>query len=266
MSLDYSGPARPAARRARDPAVPRNKQRVDLLLVERGLAPSRSQAQALVMAGRVFVGEQRIDKAGQVLATDAALEVRGTERYVSRGGTKLEGALDGFALDVEGLVALDVGASTGGFTDCLLQRGASKIYAVDVGTGLLADKLRRDPRVVVMEGVNARHLRRDAFADTVDLVVVDASFIGIDKLVPAIAAILAPGARLLAMIKPQFEAGRAEVKRGKGVIRDPAVRDAAIAQARAAIVAEGFRVIDEQDSKLAGPKGNVERFVLAARL
>lgn len=244
----------------------RSKQRVDLLLVERGLAPSRSQAQALVMAGRVFVGEQRVDKAGQVLAADSALDVRGTERFVSRGGTKLEGALAALDLDVYGRVALDVGASTGGFTDCLLQHGATKVYAVDVGTGLLADKLRRDARVVVMEGVNARHLDRDAFADAIELVVVDASFIGIDKLVPAIAAVLAPGAQLLAMVKPQFEAGRAEVKRGKGVIRDPAVRDAAIAKARTAIVDAGFRVVTECDSKLAGPKGNVERFVLAVRV
>lgn len=241
------------------------KERADLLLVRRGLAPTRSQAQALLMAGRVFSRGVRIDKAGAPLALDAELTLAGAERFVSRGGVKLEGALAELTLDVAGYVAVDVGASTGGFTDCLLQRGAARVYAVDVGSGLLAAELRSDPRVVVMEGVNARHLSRDAFPEPLDLAVVDASFIGIDKLLPALRELVPPGKLLLAMIKPQFEAGRVEVRRGKGVIRDPAVREAAIAKARAAILAAGFRVEAERDSTLPGPKGNVERFVLARR-
>lgn len=239
------------------------KLRADVALVERGLAPTRTQAQALILAGRVYSGERRIEKAGETLADGALLEVRGVPRFVSRGGDKLDGALEELSLDVTGAVVVDVGASTGGFTDCVLQRGAKKVYAVDVGHGQLAQKLREDPRVVVMERTNARTLT--ALPEPVDLVVVDASFIGIEKLLPAIAVVLPPGGRLLALVKPQFEAGKDAARRARGVIRDPEVRARAIDSARSAIEAAGFEVQGEADSRIPGPKGNVERFVLALR-
>jgi 23S rRNA (cytidine1920-2'-O)/16S rRNA (cytidine1409-2'-O)-methyltransferase len=241
------------------------KQRADHLLVERGLAPTRTQARALLMAGRVFSGERRVDKAGMLLRSDSALELRDAPRFVSRGGDKLDGALDDLAVDVAGAICADVGASTGGFTDCLLQRGAAKVYAIDVGHGQLHPRLRADPRVVTMEGINARSLRLEHFTEALTLVVVDASFIGIDKLLPAIFGLLPHGGRLIALIKPQFEAGREEARRGRGVIRDPAVRQHAIASALSAIEAAGFTLGPSADSRLAGPKGNLEHFVLAER-
>jgi len=242
------------------------KQRADLLLVERALASSRSQAQALILAGRVFSGERRIEKAGELLRPDVDLSVRQTQPFVSRGGEKLAGCLKTLAIDVTGAIAVDVGASTGGFTDCLLQRGAAKVYSVDVGHGQLAQKLRDDPRVVVMERKNARELDRSSFPDPIGLVVVDASFIGLDKLLPAISAFSSPGAELIALVKPQFEAGREEARRARGVIRDPAVRQAAIESARRAILDFGFEILGECDSPLPGPKGNLEHFVHARRL
>ncbi len=242
-----------------------DKRRADVLLVERGLASSRARAQSLLLSGRVFSGERRIDKSGEMLRADAPLELRGGERYVSRGGHKLEGALEALSLTVNGLECADIGASTGGFTDCLLQHGAARVHAVDVGQGLIADSLRHDPRVHVVERTNARHLTAEALGGAVDLVVVDASFISVTKLLPALHAILKPGGRLLAMIKPQFEAGRAEVSRGRGVIRDPVVRTRAIERATQAFVEAGFELLGGCDSKLAGPKGNVEYFVLAQK-
>lgn len=239
-----------------------------MALVERGLAPSRARAQALVLAGSVRIGDQRIDKPGTLIDEHADLRLAETMPFVSRGGLKLASALDAFAgagLMVEGVTAVDVGASTGGFTDCLLSRGAVKVYAVDVGFGQLADKLRRDPRVICRERTNARYLGPDDFAEPIDLVVVDASFIGLGKLAPALARILRPGGALVALVKPQFEAGRVAVSRGKGVIRDPLLRDEAIAAARQSIEEEGFRVEAEADSAVAGPKGNLERFVYAIR-
>jgi 23S rRNA (cytidine1920-2'-O)/16S rRNA (cytidine1409-2'-O)-methyltransferase len=241
------------------------KVRADQLLVERELAPSRTQAQALVLAGRVYSGELRIDKPGTLVARDSALAVRGAARYVSRGGDKLEGALEDLAVDVTGTVCVDVGAATGGFTDCLLQHGARKVHAVDVGHGQLAVKLRSDPRVVVMERVNARELHPAVFTEPIDLVVVDASFIGLGKLLPAIAGFLPIGARLLALIKPQFEVGRDEARRARGVIRDAGVRQAAIERTIAEVAAQGFSVAGSADCRLPGPKGNVEHFVLATR-
>lgn len=241
------------------------KIRADALLVEQGLAPTRAQAQALILAGRIFLGEERVDKAGTRLPADAVLVLRGGQQYVSRGGDKLAGALAALSVVPAGRVAVDVGASTGGFTDCLLQQGARRVYAVDVGHGQLATKLRDDPRVVVMERTNARHLTAATFPEPIELVVVDASFISLDKLVGAIGAFVAPGGYLLALVKPQFEAGRAEASRGKGVIRDPVAREAAIGRARAAIIAAGFTVQGEHDSSVHGPKGNVERFLLAVR-
>jgi len=217
------------------------------------------------MAGQVYWRQRQVTKPGMLLPTDAELWVREAQRYVSRGGIKLEGALDALELQVAGLTCVDIGASTGGFTDCLLQRGAGRVFAVDVGKGLLASKLREDPRVTVMEKTNARHLTRDAFDARIDLVVVDASFISSELLMPAIAGLLGPGGRLLALVKPQFEAGRQHAARGKGVIRDPEVRETAIAKARTAIARGGFTVTAECDSPIAGPKGNLERFVLATR-
>lgn len=245
------------------------KERVDVLLVDRGLAPTRARAQALVMAGSVWSDGVRVEKPGAQLPVDAPIEVRGDDNpFVSRGGMKLAGALDAFAplgLDVQGARAIDIGASTGGFTDCLLQRGATSVVAVDVGRGQLADKLRRDPRVDVRERTNARDLAPEDVGGVVDLVVVDASFIGIGKLMPAIARLVRTGGSLVALVKPQFEAGREAVSRGKGVIRDEAVRGEAIAAARAAIAAAGFDIRAEVDSAVAGPKGNVERLVWATR-
>ena len=238
------------------------KQRVDVLLTLRGLAPTRARAQALVLAGRVYVEERRVDKAGALLPEDTPLTVReGDHPYVSRGGVKLAGALDAFALDVRGARCLDVGASTGGFTDCLLQRGAARVVAVDVGYGQLAQKLRDDPRVVNLERTNARDLDPEAIGGPADVVVVDASFIGIGKLAAALFANAKPGGALVALIKPQFEVGREAAARGKGVVRDEALRRAAIDEARRELEAAGWEVLGEADSTLAGPKGNLEAFV-----
>jgi 23S rRNA (cytidine1920-2'-O)/16S rRNA (cytidine1409-2'-O)-methyltransferase len=240
--------------------------RADALLVNRGFAETRAKAQALIMAGKVTSGPVRIDKPGTLVAPDAPLEVAASSKFVSRGGDKLEHALAHFAelgLDVAGKRCLDVGASTGGFTDCLLQRGAAHVVAVDVGHGQLADKLRTDARVTVRERTNARDLTRADFVERLDLVVVDASFIGIGKLIGPIASLLDPGKDLVALVKPQFEAGREAASRGRGVIRDPETRSEAIDAARQAIRAAGFDVVSEVDSAVSGPKGNVERFVWA---
>lgn len=243
----------------------RPKERVDVLLVERGLVDTRARAQALVLAGEVFSGERRVEKPGEKLSDDAQLRVRDLQKYVSRGGLKLEGALDDFSFSPNGLVVADVGASTGGFTDCVLQRGATKVFAIDVGHGQLAQKLRLDARVVAREGTNARHLRAEDVEGGVDLVVVDASFISLEKLLPACAAITKPGGHLLALIKPQFEVGREEATRGGGVIRDPVVRRAAIDRVVASVRGEGYEVLGDHACRVPGPKGNVEHFVLARK-
>ncbi len=236
------------------------KQRADILMVDRGLAQSRERARALVMAGKVFSGERRVDKAGDLLAVDAALEVRGDDLpYVSRGGVKLAGALDALGVDPSGRVVADFGASTGGFTDCVLQRGATRVYAIDVGRGQLHEKLRQDPRVVLMEKTNARELSAASLPERVDLVVIDASFIGLGKLLPAAIALLAEGGEILAMVKPQFEVGPKGLK--KGVVRDPELRAGAIATVEAQAIALGLEVRGRCDSVLAGPEGNVEAFL-----
>lgn len=241
------------------------KVRADVLLVERGLASSRARAQALILAGSVYRGEERVDKAGAPLPIDTQITVRQPERYVSRGGNKLEGALADLAVDVNGKAVLDVGASTGGFTDCALQHGAVCVIAVDVGHGLLAERLRTDARVTVMERTNARHLTPNQLPMPPDIAVVDASFIGIAKLLPALAGVLPPGAQLLAMIKPQFEVGKEAARKHKGVIRDAALRQSAIDTALRQIEKAGFQVAGSADCRVPGPKGNVERFVLATR-
>ncbi len=241
-----------------------------MLLVARGLAPSREKARALVLAGVVYVGERRVEKAGDTLPADCALTVRGRDHdYVSRGGVKLAGALDAFALEARGLVCADFGASTGGFTDCLLRRGAARVYAIDVGYGQLHASLRSDPRVVVMERTNARNLSAGALPEPLDLVVIDASFISLAKLLPAAQALLraggpdAPGGEVVAMVKPQFEVGRGKLGK-RGVVRDPAVREDAIRAVENAARALGLGVRDRCDSVLPGPEGNVEAFLRLA--
>ena len=240
------------------------KARADQLLVARGLVESRARAQAVILAGLVFSGQHRIDKAGQLLAEDTALEVRGRDHpWVSRGGLKLDHGLTHFAIDPAGATCLDVGASTGGFTDVLLSRGAAKVYAVDVGRGQLAWKLRQDSRVVVLEQTNARHLSRTEVPDPIDLLVCDASFIGLETLLPAPLALASDDARLVALVKPQFEAGRDQVGKS-GVVRDPAVRAAVCARIADWIAARpGWRVLGVTDSPIRGPEGNAE-FLLAA--
>ena len=239
------------------------KVRADQLLVSRGLAESRTRAQALIMAGAVFSGEKKLAKAGEMLAEDAPLEVRGRDHpWVSRGGIKLDHGLTHFGFDVAGAVALDVGSSTGGFTDVLLSRGAAKVYAVDVGTNQLAWKLRQDPRVVVLEQTNARHLTAEQVPEPVDIVVCDASFIGLAKVLEAPLQLAKAGAKLVALIKPQFEAGRDEVGKG-GVVRDRAVHERVCAEAADWVRSQGWEALGITPSPITGPEGNVE-FLLGA--
>jgi 23S rRNA (cytidine1920-2'-O)/16S rRNA (cytidine1409-2'-O)-methyltransferase len=236
------------------------RQRVDVLLVERGLAESRTKAQALVMAGAVVVGEARVDKPGALV--DPALPIRlkedaAPQRYVSRGALKLEKALEVFPIDPRGKICADLGASTGGFTDLLLQRGAARVYAVDVGYGQLHPKVRNDPRVVVRERENARALTAEALGEKVDLVTGDLSFISLRLILPAVKAILRPGGEAVLLVKPQFEVGKGEVGKG-GVVRDDAKRRAALAGVEAAARDLGFEVVGEAESPIEGPAGNRE--------
>lgn len=240
------------------------KIRIDQLLVERGLAESRTRAQALVMAGLVFIDTRRLDKPGQMVADDAALDLRGRDHpWVSRGGVKLAHGLDHFGWDVSALVALDIGSSTGGFTDVLLGRGAARVYAVDSGTNQLAWKLRQDPRVVVHEQTSARVLTAAHVPEPVDLIVCDASFIALAKVLEVPLGFAAPRARALVLVKPQFEAGRAEVGKG-GVVRDPAVHVRVCSAAAAWFAGRDWVVEGVTESPITGPEGNVE-FLLAAR-
>ena len=239
------------------------KVRADQLLVSRGLAESRTKAQALIMAGAVFSGEKKLAKSGDMLAEDAPIEVRGKDHpWVSRGGIKLDHGLTHFGFDVAGAVALDVGSSTGGFTDVLLARGAAKVYAVDVGTNQLAWKLRQDPRVIVHEQTNARSLDNSIIPEPVDFIVCDASFIGLAKVLEAPLKLARPGAKLVALVKPQFEAGREEVGKG-GVVRDPAVHRRVSDEAAAWVETRGWRVLGIEPSPITGPEGNIE-FLLGA--
>lgn len=241
------------------------KLRADQLLVDRGLAESRTRAQALIMAGLAFTGERKIEKAGQMLPIDAALEVRGRDHpWVSRGGIKLAHALEHFGWDVTGVVAIDVGSSTGGFTDVLLTGGAARVYAVDSGTNQLAWKLRQDERVVVHEQTSARILTPAHIPEPIDLVVCDASFIGLSKVLDVPLGFTRPGARLAALIKPQFEAGREEVGKG-GVVRDPAVHERVCAEVAAWLEGKGWQVLGVERSPITGPEGNVEFLIGAIR-
>lgn len=234
------------------------KERADKLLVAQGLAPSRERAQALILAGVVYSRGLRIDKPGQTLALDQELEVRGNDHpYASRGGLKLERALDVFKLSVDGLVALDVGASTGGFTDCLLQRGAVRVYAVDVGRGQLEWKLRQDPRVVCLEQVNARYLSQDHVPEPVDFACVDVSFISLELILGPVKSRLKPSAHLVTLIKPQFEAGRGEVGKG-GVVSDRATHERVVAKVLSFAASLDLTCIGLTWSPVRGPAGNIE--------
>ncbi len=242
-----------------------SKIRADQLLVQLGLAESRTRAQALILSGNVFSGDRRIAKAGDMLAEDATLTVKGRDHpWVSRGGIKLDHGLNYFGFDVAGAVALDVGSSTGGFTDVLLSRGAAKVYAVDVGTNQLAWKLRSDPRVVVHEQTNARDLTGEIIPEAVDIVVCDASFIGLSKVLDAALDLARHDARLVALVKPQFEAGREEVGKG-GVIRDPAVHQRVCDEAAEWVRSKGWNVLGIEPSPITGPEGNVEFLLGAAK-
>lgn len=238
------------------------KLRLDKLMVERGLAPSRERAQALIMAGQVVVGDHAVDKSGQQVVRDAEIRIKGEVLpYVSRGGLKLKKALDEFHVDVAGLVAIDVGSSTGGFTDCLLQAGVLKVFAVDVGHGQLAWKLQQDPRVISMEKTNIRHLLPEQLDVLPELAVIDASFISLSKVLPATVNLLKPGGRIIALIKPQFEVGKGEVGKG-GIVRDPAAHERVIDAVRQAAREMGLVAAGLCESPITGADGNREFLIL----
>lgn len=236
--------------------------RADELLVARGLAPSRSQARALIMAGRVWRGEERIEKPGELLAVDTELRITAEPKYVSRGGEKLEFALHAFDIDVTGLVCADFGASTGGFTDALLQHGARRVYAIDVGYGQLHYRLRQDPRVVVMERTNVRYLEH--LPEPIDLVTIDVSFISLRLVLPAARRVLRPAGRVIALVKPQFEAGRGKVGKG-GIVRDPQVHREVLERVIGTALELGFGVQGLARSPITGTEGNVEFLLLLQR-
>ena len=239
--------------------------RADQLLVERGLVESRAKGQALILAGLVYSGDRKVEKAGQAMKPDAPLEVKGRDHpWVSRGGVKLDHGLKHFAWDVTGMVAIDVGSSTGGFTDVLLINGAIRVYAVDSGTNQLAWKLRQDPRVVVWEQTNARNLTTEHIPQPVDIIVCDASFISLTKVLAAPIGFAKPGAHMVALIKPQFEAGREEVGKG-GVVRDAAVHERVCSEVAEWIEAQGWDVQGVTPSPITGPEGNVEFLIGAIR-
>jgi 23S rRNA (cytidine1920-2'-O)/16S rRNA (cytidine1409-2'-O)-methyltransferase len=253
-----------ATAKAVPPRQKPQKKRIDVLLVERGLAETRQRAQALILAGQVQVNRQQAQKAGALVAADASIEVAGeTLRYASRGGLKLEGALLDFGIDPDGRVCLDVGSSTGGFTDCLLQQGARRVYAVDVNVDQLAWKLQKDPRVVKVKR-NARYLNFDDIGAWVDLATIDLSFISVAKVLSAVRALVKPGGDLLVLVKPQFELDRKDVGKG-GIVRDPALHEHAIARVRAAAESLGLRILGVQPSRLPGAGGNREFFLHARR-
>lgn len=233
------------------------KKRVDVLLVERGLVESRQKAQAVIMAGQVYSGERRCDKAGLTLDEDTPLEVRGHLRYVSRGGLKLEKAMQVFPITLTDQIAADIGASTGGFTDCMLQNGAKKVYAVDVGYGQLAWSIRNDPRVVCLERTNARYLTREQIPEPLDFASIDVSFISLGLILPALRPLMAPGGQVAALVKPQFEAGRDKVGK-KGVVRDRLVHMEVLEHFLAHAHEADFSVLGLDFSPIRGPEGNIE--------
>ncbi len=236
------------------------RERADILLVSRGLAESRQKAQALILAGQVFSGERRIDKAGDRLPLDTALRVKTTIAYVSRGGLKLEAALDRFGVDPAGKSCIDVGASTGGFTDCLLQRNAGKVHSIDVGYGQLAWKVRNDPRVSVVERTNFRTVSDDFFDEMFDLAVVDVSFISLGLILPSLKRFLRDGAEAVVLVKPQFEAGPEKVGKG-GIVREESVRLEALTGVQKIASKEGFTVLETIECPVPGADGNIEYFI-----
>jgi 23S rRNA (cytidine1920-2'-O)/16S rRNA (cytidine1409-2'-O)-methyltransferase len=239
------------------------KSRLDRLLVDRGLADTRQKAQALILAGKVLVDEQKVEKCGASIGPQVSIRLLGEPmKYLSRGGLKLEDALDTFRIDPDGRICLDIGASTGGFTDCLLQRGAAKVFAVDVGTNQLNWKLRRDPRVVVLEKVNARNLKASQIATPVELVTMDVSFISATLIVPVLPPLLASRADLLVLVKPQFEVGRGQVGKG-GVVRDPRLHQEAVARVSTKLLTLDFHDVASHESCLPGAEGNREFFLHA---
>ncbi len=240
------------------------RRRADAALAEAGHFPSREQAKAAILAGRVKSAGVPVTKAGQPVADDAVFEVEPGREYVSRGGHKLAGALDAFAFDVTGVRAVDVGASTGGFTDCLLQRGASSVTAVDVGYGQLAWSLRTDDRVTVVERTNVRHIEGDLPGAPFELAVIDVSFVGLAKVLPGVASVLSPGSEVLALVKPQFEAGKARVGK-RGVVRDRDVHEDVLNEVLAAVSEQGWSVLALTWSPIAGPEGNIEFWIRLAR-
>ncbi len=241
------------------------RTRLDKLVLERGLAPTREKAQALILAGQIHLNGRRADKAGMPVPADARVELVGEPpRYVSRGGIKLEGALEDFSLDPSGEICLDIGSSTGGFTDCLLQHGAARVYAVDVGKGQLDWKLRQDARVVVREGINARHLKPEEIGEPVDWVTLDVAFISVAKILPAALACARPGATFLILVKPQFELSQKQVGKG-GIVRDPALHREAVEKVSQAAVEVGLGEIQVRESRLPGAEGNREFFLCARR-
>ncbi len=243
----------------------KSKERLDKLLVERGLVETRAKAQALILAGQVFSQEQRLEKAGQLVAVEAPLTVKETMPFVSRGGFKLAAALDHFVVDATGKVCLDIGASTGGFTDCLLQRGAARVVAVDVGHGQIDWKLRQDARVEVRENVNARYLQPEDFAEQFDLMVGDVSFISLTKILSVVPALLKPSALVITLIKPQFEVGREEVGKG-GIVRDEAAQLRVVDEIVAFAASIGLRSRSVIDSPILGMDGNREFLVCFDRV
>lgn len=237
------------------------KKRIDVLLFERGLVPSREKARALIMAGSVYVNNQKFDKPGDTVSDDAAIEVRGSAlKYVSRGGLKLEKAMQLFPITLEGKTCMDVGASTGGFTDCMLQNGAEKVYSVDVGYGQLAWQLRQDPRVVNLERMNARYLTREQVPEEIDFFSVDVSFISLKIILPAVRPLLKDGGQAVCLIKPQFEAGREKVGK-KGVVRDKAVHEDVVETICGFALQNGYSVLGLTFSPVKGPEGNIEYLV-----
>jgi 23S rRNA (cytidine1920-2'-O)/16S rRNA (cytidine1409-2'-O)-methyltransferase len=239
------------------------RRRIDQLLVERGLVESREKARALVLAGEVTVDGRKVTKAGQAVSPESRVEVAAALKFVSRGGYKLEAALDGFAIDVRDRICLDVGASTGGFTDCLLQRGARRVHAVDTGAGQIAWKLRTDNRVVLHENVNARRLTPDAIGELVDFAACDVSFISATLILPALVSVLKETGEIVILVKPQFEVGRGQVGKG-GIVRDPALHQAACARVEEAVAALGFRS-RLRESPIRGAEGNREFLLYAIR-
>ena len=237
------------------------KERLDVLLVKRGLAPSREKAKAFIMAGDVFVENQREDKPGSTFPVEAKIEVRGNKlKYVSRGGLKLEKALAVFAVSPDGRVCMDIGASTGGFTDCMLQNGAARVYSVDVGKGLLHYKLRNDPRVVVMEKTNVRYLKPEDVPEKIQFASVDVSFISLSLVLPAALSVLDENREMVMLIKPQFEAGKDKVGK-KGVVRDPAVHEEIIEKIYDLVLASGLQAAGLDFSPVKGPEGNIEYLI-----